>query len=124
MDILQIAVFKDISCLPVNIATIVGPRRSILLGSSDQLLNRNFLNLAQNDLQQIIFTMGADCCGGESLPAVQHRLNDLHLNTLSNNGTKAADPKSHEESAKELEAFIKKRIELFEQYNARHIAEV
>lgn len=68
--------------------------------------------------------MGADCCGGESLPAAQHKLNDLHLNTLSNNGAKAADPKSHEESAKELEGFIRKRIALFDQYNARHIAEV
>ncbi|CAL8462423.1 g1956 [Coccomyxa elongata] len=68
--------------------------------------------------------MGGDCCGGESLPAAQHALNDLHLNTLSSNGAQAADPKSHQEAAKELEAFIKKRIDLFEQYNARHIAEV
>lgn len=68
--------------------------------------------------------MGGDCCGGESLPAAQHALNDLHLNTLSNNGAQAADPKSHQEAAKELEAFIKKRIDLFEQYNSRHIAEV
>lgn len=68
--------------------------------------------------------MGADCCGGESLPAAQQKLNDLHLNTLTNNGAQAADPNSHQECAQELEAFIKKRIDLFEQYNARHITEV
>ena len=73
--------------------------------------------------------MGGDCCNGNgvsgSLPAQQHALNDLHLNTLENDGKQeAVSPKTHEESAKELEAFIKKRIDLFEQYAAREAAAV
>ncbi len=69
--------------------------------------------------------MGGECCGGESLPAAQHALNDLHLNTLENNGAAQAAPlQSHEQSAKELEGFIRKRIELFEQYKAREDAVV
>ena len=54
-------------------------------------------------------------------------LNDLHLNTLENEGastSKAASPKSHQEHAKELEDFIRKRIDLFEQYKAREDAQV
>ena len=63
--------------------------------------------------------MGGDCCG-ESLPAQQHALNDLHLNTLESTGKQApSSTRTHEESAKELETFIRKRIELFEQYAAR-----
>ena len=53
-------------------------------------------------------------------------LNDLHLNTLENEGAstaKAASPKSHQEHAKELEDFIRKRIDLFEQYKAREDAQ-
>jgi hypothetical protein len=61
--------------------------------------------------------MGADCCGGDSLPAAVH---DIHLSEPLSNGKKEEpSAKTHEESAKELEGFIKKRIELFEQYAAR-----
>lgn len=73
--------------------------------------------------------MGGDCCSGggfdDSFPAQQHALNDKHLNTLPNTDKdEATSPKTHEESAKELEAFIKKRIDLFEQYAAREAAAV
>ena len=70
--------------------------------------------------------MGGDCCAPDSLPAAQHMLNDLHLNTGENEGAdtaKAASPKSHQEHAKELEDFIRKRIDLFEQYKAREDAQ-
>jgi U3 small nucleolar ribonucleoprotein component len=69
--------------------------------------------------------MGGDCCGGESLPAAQHALNDLHLNTLENDGAAQPAPQqTHEQCAKELEDFIKKRIQLFEQYYTRETAVV
>ena len=61
--------------------------------------------------------MGADCCGGDSLPAAVH---DIHLSVPQSNGKKEEpSAKTHEESAKELEGFIRKRIELFEQYATR-----
>jgi len=64
--------------------------------------------------------MGGDCCGGSSQVAVEHKMNDVHLQPLPNTAPIAATPKqTHEECAKELEGFIKKRINLFEQYLAR-----
>lgn len=71
--------------------------------------------------------MGGDCCAPDSLPAAQHMLNDLHLNNAENEGgntAKAASAKTHQECAKELEDFIRKRIELFDQYKSREDAKV
>lgn len=76
-------------------------------------------------IADLLDTMGGDCCGGESLPAAQHALNDLHLNTLQQNGAAQAAPQhTHDQSAEELKGFIEKRIKLFEQYRAREDAEV
>ena len=61
--------------------------------------------------------MGTDCCGGDSLPAA---VQTMHLSVPQSNGkSEEAGPKTHEEAAKELEGFIRKRIELFEQYASR-----
>ena len=71
--------------------------------------------------------MGGDCCAPESLPAAQHMLNDLHLNNAENQGgntDKAASAKTHKEHADELKDYIKKRIELFDQYKSRDDAQV
>ena len=71
--------------------------------------------------------MGGDCCAPDSLPAAQHMLNDLHLNNAENEGAntaKAASPKTHEQCAQELKDFIKKRIDLFDEYKAREDAKV
>ena len=63
----------------------------------------------------------------ENLPVAQHMLNDLHLNNAENQGAntdKAASTKTHKEHADELKDFIKKRIELFDQYKSREDAQV
>ncbi len=71
--------------------------------------------------------MGGECYAPDSLPAAQHMLNDLRLNNAENQGAntdKAASAKTHREHAEELKDFIKKRIELFEQYRSREDGQV
>lgn len=71
--------------------------------------------------------MGAEDYAPDSLPAAQHLLNDLHLNNAENQGAntdKAASAKTHKEHAEELKNYIKKRIELFDQYKSREDAQV
>ena len=71
--------------------------------------------------------MGAEDYAPDSLPAAQHLLNDLHLNNAENQGAntdKAASAKTHKEHAEELKDYIKKRIELFDQYKSREDAQV
>ncbi len=71
--------------------------------------------------------MGGEELAPDSLPAAQHMLNDLHLNNAENEGAntdKAASAKTHKEHADELKDFIKKRIELFDQYKSREDEQV
>ena len=54
-------------------------------------------------------------------------LNDLHLNNAENEGAntdKAASPQTHQQHADELKDYIRKRIELFDQYKHREDAQV
>ncbi len=74
-----------------------------------------------------VASMGAEELAPDSLPVAQHMLNDLHLNNMENQGAntdKAASAKTHKEHANELKDFIKKRIDLFDQYKSREDAQV
>ena len=74
-----------------------------------------------------VASMGGEELAPDSLPAAQHMLNDLHLNNAENEGAntdKAASAKTHKEHADELKDFIKKRIELFDQYKSREDEQV
>lgn len=68
--------------------------------------------------------MGADCCGGDPSPAMAA----LSVADAPPRAAPAAAPtvpsKSHAEYAAELQAYVAKRISLFEQYRAREEAKV
>ena len=72
--------------------------------------------------------MGEGCCGVSGSSAPTEQLNGMHLDhhhagSLSSNG-KAAPVKNHKQAAEELQGWIGKRIELFDQFSERQKQQV
>ena len=66
--------------------------------------------------------MGEDCCGTSAPSAPTEQFNGLQLNGTASNAPsngKGVQPRSHKEAAEELQDWIRKRIELFDQFSER-----
>ena len=72
-------------------------------------------------------SMGEDCCGVAASPAVPEQANGRHANGAPagrSNFDQRHSLKSHKEAAEELQGWIGRRIELFDQFSERHKREV
>lgn len=71
--------------------------------------------------------MGEDCCGVRASPAVPEQANGRQASGHSASGSnkdQRHSTKSHKEAAEELQGWIGRRIELFDQFSERHKREV